>query len=89
MKALVGAFNKEASPNIVFCHLYTGLHKPLYLRRPRPDRALGLGGGHLLLQPLEVLGLLRLLRLLLLVHLHAAELRPAHRALADYLQSRQ
>ena len=65
------------------------LHQPLYLRRPRPDRALGLGGGHLLLQPLEVLGLLRLLRLLLLVHLHAAELRPAHRALADYLKSRQ
>ena len=62
-----GAFSKYCE----FCHLYTGLHQPLYLRRPRPDRALGLGGGHLLLQPLEVLGLLRLLRLLLLVHLHA------------------
>ena len=72
-------------PGLFFSFLY----KPLYLRGSGPDRPLGLGGGHLLLQPLEVLGLLRLLRLLLLVHLHAAELRPAHRALADYLQSRQ
>ena len=45
-------------------------NQPLYLRRPCPNRPFGLGSGHLLLQPLEVLGLLRLLRLLLRVHLH-------------------